>query len=485
MNKRQVSGWKKHWDFILLDIAVLQLSYILAYWLARGIHNPFTVSIFRYLDLVLLVSQIAVILFSDNYSGILRRNRYRELAAVAKFTAVMLALVTVYLFARKDSSTVSRLQTGMTVVVYLALDWVLRVLLKRHVRRKIIRERGQKSLVVVTSARIAEEVLQKLFRHNSYCDFHVARMILLDAELPEGYPAEMPAGDVALGEQEYMVPVSLLDEQAVRELTHGWVDEVFVFQPADMLFPMDLMDTLMTMGITVNYSAEAIDRMANTDLRKLGDFSVLTVGHRFANAGALAFKRLFDIFGGLVGCVLTGVIFLFVAPFIYRADPGPVFFTQERIGQNGKRIKIHKFRSMVLDAEARKAELQGRNKMQGLMFKVDDDPRILPGIGSFIRRTSLDEFPQFYDCLIGNLSLVGWRPATVDEWERYTPEHRIRASMKPGITGMWQVSGRSTITDFDEIVRLDREYIENWSLLLDLKILLKTVVVVLSRRGAE
>ena len=136
-----------------------------------------------------------------------------------------------------------------------------------------------------------------------------------------------------------------------------------------------------------------------------------------------------------------------------------------------------------------------RNRMEGLMFKMDDDPRIIGsekkdrngkpmGIGNFIRRTSLDEFPQFYDCLIGNLSMVGWRPATVDEWNRYTPQHRIRASMKPGITGLWQVSGRSKITDFDEIVRLDREYIENWSLTLDLKILIKTVVAVFLRDGA-
>ena len=245
------------------------------------------------------------------------------------------------------------------------------------------------------------------------------------------------------------------------------------------------MNDLMTMGIAVNFTAESVDRWANTDLRKLGQFKVLTVGRRFASAGAMAVKRLADILGGIVGCILTGVIFLFVAPAIYRADPGPIFFTQVRIGQNGKRFKIHKFRSMYMDAEERKAELMERNKMQGLMFKVDNDPRILPGIGSFIRKTSLDEFPQFFDCLIGNLSLVGWRPATVDEWNQYSLQHRIRASMKPGITGMWQVSGRNKITDFEEIVRLDREYIENWSLGLDLKILLKTVVVVLTRQGAE
>ena len=485
MNRNPVKGWAKHWDFILLDLICLQGSFMLAYWLVHGLQNPYSTQIFRYLATVFLIGQLAVIVFSGSYSGILRRNKYQELAAVGKFAAVMLGLVTIYLFAAKVSNQVSRLQTGLTVVIYYAVDWAARVVLKRYVRIKIIRERGSKSLVVVTSARLAEDVLNKLFRHNTYCEFHVTRVVLLDEILPEGFPAELLTGDVELGEHLYSVPISLLDEETIRGLTHDWVDEVFVFQPNDRLFPVHLLEDLMTMGITVNFSAEAIDSWPNTDLRKLGDFKVLTVGHRFASAGALAVKRLADIVGGIVGCILTGVIFLFVAPVIYRADPGPVFFTQERIGQNGKRFKIHKFRSMYMDAEERKAELLGRNKMQGPMFKVDNDPRILAGIGSFIRRTSLDEFPQFYDCLIGNLSLCGWRPATVDEWERYSPEHRIRASMKPGITGLWQVSGRSTITDFDEIVRLDREYIENWSLGLDLKILLKTIVVVLTRRGAE
>ena len=134
--------------------------------------------------------------------------------------------------------------------------------------------------------------------------------------------------------------------------------------------------------------------------------------------------------------------------------------------------------------------------MHGLMFKMDDDPRIIgsekkdkngrpKGIGNFIRRTSIDEFPQFINVVMGNMSLVGWRPCTKNEWEQYNLEHRSRAGMKPGITGMWQVSGRSEITDFDEVVKLDQEYIENWSLLLDMKILLKTVCVVVKGQGAE
>ncbi len=476
MNKKHVKGWAKHWDFILLDIICLQISFLLVYWFLHGFHNPYNSSIFRRLASVLLVSQLMVVLFSGNYSGILWRSKYEEITAVVKFSAVMLGIAAAYMFAVKMSGQVSRLQTWLTVVVYFVLDWVSRVVLKRIVRNKIIRTRGTRSLVVVTSARLADEVLENLFRHNTYCDFHVSHFIFLDDELPEKLPEKVA---------EYGAPVSLLNEKTVQELSHNWVDEVFVFQPDDMLCPVLLMDDLMTMGIAVNYTAEAVDHWSNTDLRKLGQFKVLTIGTRFASAGAMAVKRLTDIVGGIVGCILTGIIFLLVAPAIYQADPGPIFFTQIRIGQNGKRFKIHKFRSMYMDAEERKAELMERNKMQGLMFKVDDDPRILPGIGNFIRKTSLDEFPQFYDCLIGNLSLVGWRPATVDEWNQYSVQHRIRASMKPGITGMWQVSGRSKITDFEEIVRLDREYIENWSLGQDLRILLKTVVVVLTRQGAE
>ena len=224
---------------------------------------------------------------------------------------------------------------------------------------------------------------------------------------------------------------------------------------------------------------------------------MLTNSVRFATASQLALKRAMDIVGGLIGCIGTAIIFIFVAPAIYIKSPGPIFFTQERVGQNGKTFKMHKFRSMYMDAEERKAELMAQNKIQdGMMFKMDDDPRIIgsekkdkngkpKGIGNFLRLTSLDETPQFFDILMGKMSLVGWRPCTLGEWEKYDLQHRIRASMKPGLTGMWQVSGRSDITDFDEVVKLDREYIENWSLLLDIKILLKTVWVVIARKGAE
>ena len=150
-----------------------------------------------------------------------------------------------------------------------------------------------------------------------------------------------------------------------------------------------------------------------------------------------------------------------------------------------------------MDAEERKKALMDQNKISdGMMFKMDDDPRIIgsekkdkngkpAGIGNFIRKTSIDEFPQFWNVLKGDMSLVGTRPPTLDEWAQYDPHHRVRMSIKPGITGLWQISGRSDITDFEEVVRLDREYIQNWSVWLDLKILFKTVGVVLRHEGAE
>ena len=163
---------------------------------------------------------------------------------------------------------------------------------------------------------------------------------------------------------------------------------------------------------------------------------------------------------------------------------------------NGRKFKFYKIRSMYLDAEQRKAELMKDNRVSdGMMFKLDFDPRIIgneilpdgtrkTGIGEFIRKYSLDELPQFWNVLKGDMSLVGTRPPTVDEWEKYKLHHRARLAMKPGITGMWQVSGRSDITDFEEVVKLDTEYICNWSMGLDFRLLFKTVGAVIKKRGA-
>jgi lipopolysaccharide/colanic/teichoic acid biosynthesis glycosyltransferase len=191
-----------------------------------------------------------------------------------------------------------------------------------------------------------------------------------------------------------------------------------------------------------------------------------------------------DLLGGLVGFILLLVICPVAGLMIKMDSPGPVFFKQIRIGRNGRQFFLYKFRTMYVDAEARKDELLKYNEMKGPMFKVENDPRITK-VGRFLRKTSLDEFPQFINVLKGEMSLVGTRPPTPHEVKQYEDWHRRRISSTPGITGLWQVSGRNKISDFIEVVKLDLEYIDTWRFTRDLWILWRTVWVVLARKGAK
>ncbi|MBN1130957.1 MAG: sugar transferase [Chitinispirillaceae bacterium] len=197
----------------------------------------------------------------------------------------------------------------------------------------------------------------------------------------------------------------------------------------------------------------------------------------------MIFKRIFDIGGALTGMFFLFVLYPFLALAIKLTSRGPVFFKQVRVGKNGKRFIIYKFRTMAIDAEKRKKELENFNECNGAIFKMKDDPRITI-IGKVMRKLSLDELPQFINVLKGEMSLVGTRPPTVDEVSQYQKWHHRRISIRPGITGLWQVSGRNKITNFDEIVKLDLTYIDNWSIWLDTKIILKTIAVVFKRDRA-
>ena len=216
----------------------------------------------------------------------------------------------------------------------------------------------------------------------------------------------------------------------------------------------------------------------------MGKYAVVTFARNLFSVRQMIAKRCLDIVGSLVGMVLLALAAIFVAPAIKLESPGPVFFGQTRVGKNGRKFTFYKFRSMYQDAEQRKQELMKDNEVQGLMFKMKDDPRITR-VGRFIRKTSIDELPQFWNILKGDMSLVGTRPPTIDEFERYEAKHKCRLSMTPGLTGLWQISGRSDITDFDEVVRLDMQYIDNWSILKDIKILFITVYVVLAGKGSR
>ncbi|MDJ0712640.1 MAG: sugar transferase [Prochloraceae cyanobacterium] len=195
-------------------------------------------------------------------------------------------------------------------------------------------------------------------------------------------------------------------------------------------------------------------------------------------------KRWIDFFGALFGIIILSPLFVGVAIAIKISSPGSIFFRQERVGLHGKIFKVWKFRTMVANAAKLQAKLEAQNKTKdGIMFKVERDPRIIP-IGHFLRRTSIDELPQLFNVLLGQMSLVGPRPLPLRDVKRFDEWHHIRHRVLPGITGMWQISGRSDIEDFDDAARLDLYYIDHWSLNLDLDILVETVRIVLFGKGA-
>jgi len=201
------------------------------------------------------------------------------------------------------------------------------------------------------------------------------------------------------------------------------------------------------------------------------------------DAAGMLYKRMFDLTGSIVGVIIFILICPFVAVIIKLDSEGPVLFKQKRMGKNGRIFNLYKFRTMYVDAEQSKHELMKKNEMNGAMFKLKKDPRITKA-GRWLRNLSIDEIPQFLNVLKGEMSLVGTRPPTLDEVAQYQPEHLKRISAKPGITGLWQVSGRNKIIDFEQIVELDCRYLDNWRFFDDVKLIFKTILVVLQRKGA-
>lgn len=353
------------------------------------------------------------------------------------------------------------------------------------------------SMLILAKTDRLQDLVIRMVNHN-YDSYRFVGVALLD-DKPNLEEAEEKMAQIRRQEAkaEGLHVVAVRDE-LIQYLVNSWVDEVYLDTPADHELPVDLINDIMGMGITVHVAINSMDKIEarNKNVEWLCGQVTFTTSLGYVSGRDLLLKRIMDIAGGLVGSFFTLLLTAVLGPMIYIASPGPIFFKQQRIGENGRKFWMYKFRSMYMDAEKRKQEVAAAQGQQDeLMFKMEHDPRIIgqkqlpngkwkKGIGGWIRDLSLDEFPQFFNVLKGDMSLVGTRPPTVDEWERYEPYHRGRMSTKPGITGLWQVSGRSKIRDFDKVVQLDREYIENWSMILDWKILFRTVWVVITRKGA-
>lgn len=488
-------GWEKHIGLILLDVAMLELALGIAYFLRHGEGLSFEGSVYRDLAVLYAVVDMLICIVFNTMSSIYRRGFYKELVNSCKHALLVLCTITICIFCLKSGRQISRIVILVTTVLHIFLGYLSRLGWKAISNHGAFAHNRSSMILVADEKRLAE-IMSRL---TPFVRATITGLVLSNRD--------------ATGEMIEGIPVVAGLETAADYICRKWVDEVFVFPEhlSDMEVksisgkevPEDsepasvgvLIGQCEQMAIPIHICLSLTSMKRKQMIERVGGYDVITSVSNYALPGELLAKRLLDILGGIVGSIMALCIMAIVGPMIKRESPGPILFKQTRIGQNGRRFGIYKLRSMHLDAEDRKKELLQDNRVSdGMMFKLDWDPRIIgnkivdgkqvTGIGEFIRVHSLDEFPQFFNVLLNQMSLVGTRPPTVDEWEKYRYHHRARLATKPGITGLWQVSGRSEITDFEEVVKLDTEYINNWSLKLDIKILLKTIQVAVTGSGA-
>ncbi|ORO92426.1 sugar transferase [Streptococcus mitis] len=448
---REVSNIRK------LEILIIQLFPIYILSIVFDIHGPLP---------FLMVVHVISYYVSDYSKNFKYRSSAEELIQTIKYEFVYLLLAVVILpLLTPDLPYLSLYNllwiVGGNTLFILVLNLFIRKVWKFLSHNK---KYTQRILLVTTRAKV-ERVLKQL----STYDY--------------GYVSAVSIVDDEHFESSNFTIVTL--DNLVTYATRSVVDQVVINLPSESFLIADFVSRFETMGLPVAVNIAALDFVTNSEkaIQRFGDSSVVNFSTTFYRSSDIALKRVIDIIGSSVGLIICGLVSIFLVPLIKR-DGGPAIFVQDRVGRNGRVFKFYKFRSMRVDAEEIKKELMSQNQMQGGMFKIENDPRITK-IGHFIRKTSLDELPQFWNVLKGDMSLVGTRPPTLDEYMTYTPEQKRRLSFKPGITGLWQISGRSNIKNFDEVVKLDVTYLDGWTIWKDIEILLKTIKVVFVKDGAK
>ena len=484
MYKKNTNSIIKHLDFIVLDIICFCLAFYIAYIVRHKQFDMFSNSLYLSYDLIIIILDIVFAVSLRNYKSIVRRGYVEELKKVVLLvTAVLLGLIFIS-FLQKETGELSRI-TIMTFYFFsISFIYVERTIRKRMVIASL-QNKPRREVLLVSDLTSAKDLIS-IIDERKFVDFKINGLVILENK--ESILDSLSEDKID------NIPIVAYDEtEAFCYIEKNVVDEI-IFSNINEYRYKSFIEKCEIIGITVHVIIDEINSLiGETTVEKVAGVPMVSSSIKLVSTSDLLLKRLLDILGAIVGLIITGISFIFVAPAILITDPGPIFFSQERIGMNGRRFKIYKYRSMYMDAEKRKAELMSQNEMKGLMFKMEHDPRIIgsgkdgikKGLGWFLRTFSIDELPQFWNILKGDMSLVGTRPPTVDEWEQYDMYHRIRMRIKPGLTGLWQVSGRSDITDFEEVVRLDSEYIRSWSLTKDIIILLKTIKVVCNKEGSR
>lgn len=510
MYQKNQKTWLKHFDFMLLDLLCMECSLLIAFIIRFGfgevyalLHVTSEYSFYQNIMVVIFCLHIALTLFTEPYSGILRRNAAEEIKRVLIYNMYIFGGIVFVLFVEQSSIIYSR----MVMLAFLMIDCILmfayRYFYKRYLCAEINKKENQDCMLLVASYSQINGILHNFYK-NKVSNVKIVGIALVDtmdradsiadddlimaeaAIAQEQGESEIKPQDM-IGKTIRGIPIIGTTADMYEYARTNVVDEVLICMEGDEV--NDIANSFISMGITVHVSIQNLIQIPRATVNRVNGISVVTAGVNIITSRQIMIKRAVDIFFGFWGSAVTVLMTIIIAPMIWLADPGPIFFRQDRVGKNGRIFKIWKFRTMYTDAESRKAELMEQNKMSGLMFKMDEDPRVIGygkkfSLGEFLRKSSIDELPQSFNILAGSMSVVGTRPPTVKEYEQYELHHKGRLAMKPGLTGMWQISGRSDITDFEEVVRLDKEYIDNFSLGLDLEIMLKTVKVVLGKEGS-
>ena len=451
---------------------------VISFYISFCIYYKKTVSIFEYpsfklFSTVIFIELILLNLFTGINRSILKRSIYRESLKAVQETIYILSGLILILFWFHMIDETKRLIFLYFAIIFCLLDYLTRVTIKRFVFKVFNQSKFSQRVLVVTEKQNSRNIIKELDNN-----FDWTRQIV-------GICLEDDDGQKQVRKKKVVCTFDTL----LTYVTKNSIDELFIFVSDEDLDKIkDSLSKIEESGVKVNISInfEMFDYLPNSFVRydKIGPYQCICVSRNNISYRSRVSKFLLDYLGGVVGFCIFSIAYIILAPLIKLDSKGPVLFRQQRVGRNGRIFNCYKFRSMVADAEEKKKCLMSKNEMNGLMFKMENDPRITK-LGRFIRKTSLDELPQFINVLKGDMSLVGTRPPTVDEFKNYEPKHKARVSMVPGLTGLWQVSGRSNIKNFDDVVKLDMEYIDNWSIMLDIKIIFKTVFIVLFGKGAK
>lgn len=462
----------KTYSLLLIESFSVVLSYLTALLIRFGgfdldSHEEMYLSY----GIFLLVLTLLYSMLTDWNRDFFERGFFKEIVAISKYNVALVLMSSTFLVFTKNGDDFARWVMIIFALSNSLFTYLFHIGFKEYMLKHYKKSINSDKLMVIADSSEVEGIVTRIMA-KPHWNYELTSIAVMDKD--------------RVGESICGIPVIANKENLISVATQNILDRVFISLPrTEIKTVKEIIMEFEAMGILCHYSIEVDELdLKGKEAGNFAGFSVISFSLQNMDYRRLMIKRTFDIIGSLIGIMLTVIVFPFVAIAIKLESRGPVIFKQERIGKNGRRFKMYKFRSMYLDAEKRLDDLMKQNEVEGLMFKMENDPRVTK-VGRFIRKTSIDELPQFFNVLKGDMSLVGTRPPTVKEFEQYNPHYRRRLCITPGLTGMWQVNGRSDIKDFDEVVKLDLKYIDQWSLLLDFKLILQTFGVVLFRKGSK